>query len=101
VLDVLESGLCRGVVRNHIGGLFHLSDVETLSEEAGGGTLLAASRRAAGKARSPRRTTTTTTTTTTTRPKTVEELLHRLGLQVAIIGHYFSDRCGFMLMSLC
>ena len=68
MLDVFDSGLCHGVLRNHV-GIFRLSDVETIPEE---GTLLATSRRGrAGKER-PRR----------TKPKTVEELLDRLGLQV-------------------
>ena len=71
VLHVFDSGLCHGVLRNHV-GIFRLSDVETIADD---GTLLATSRRSrAGKTRhQPRR----------AKPKTVEELLHRLGLQVA------------------
>jgi len=67
VLDVFDSGLCHGVLKNHI-GVFRLSDVETMPED---GTLLATSRRRAR--RQPRR----------ARPTTVEELLDRLGLQVS------------------
>ena len=67
---MFDSGLCHGVLRNHI-GVFRLSDVESIPDE---GTLLATSRRnRAGKDRHHHR---------RTKPKTVEELLHRLGLQV-------------------
>jgi len=70
VLDVFDTGLCHGVLRNHI-GVFRLSDVETVRDES---TLLAARGRATMRPQRRR-----------SKPKTVEELLSRLGLQVRAI----------------
>ena len=85
MLDVLDSGLCHGVLKNHV-GVFRLSDVETVPEE---GTLLAttsARNRLGGKTRQQ--------PAKRAKPKTVEELLQRLGLQV--IDHL--TRCVIFLI---
>lgn len=80
VLDVLESGLCHGVHKNHV-GVFRLSDVETEPED---GTLLATSRRGrpARTRHHPRR----------AKPRTVEELLDRLGLLVRALRRVVESR---------